>query len=145
MESAGKQLITVKARIKLPLEKVWQYWSAPEHVVKWNHASDDWHSPRAENDLREGGRFLYRMEARDGSAGFDFSGRYTRVKDYQQIDFTMDDNRTVAISFSEQNDSTEIVETFEAEATNPTEMQRQGWQSILDNFKKYSESMHESL
>ena len=145
MESAGKQLITVKARIKLPLEKVWQYWSAPEHVVKWNHASDDWHTPRAENDLREDGRFLFRMEAKDGSRGFDFSGRYTRVKEYQQIDFTMDDNRTVAISFSEQSDSTEIVETFEAEATNPPEMQRQGWQAILNNFKKYSESMYESL
>jgi uncharacterized protein YndB with AHSA1/START domain len=141
MESAEKQLITVKARIKLPLEKVWQYWTAPQHIVKWHQASDDWHSPRAENDFREGGRFLYRMEARDGSVGFDFSGRYTSVQEYKQIDYTMDDNRTVKTSFSADESGTSIVETFEAENNNSPDVQRQGWQAILNNFKKYSESL----
>ena len=141
MKPEERQFITIKTKINVSIEQVWQYWSAPEHVVKWNQASDDWHSPRAENDLREGGRFLFRMEAKDGSMGFDFSGRYTRVQKHQQIDYTMDDDRTVKITFSKEKDGTAIVETFEAENSNPPEMQRQGWQSILDNFKKYAESL----
>jgi len=141
MKAEEKQFITINTRINVPVEQVWQYWSDPGHVIKWNQASADWHTPRAENDLREGGRFLFRMEAKDGSVGFDFSGRYTRVLEYKQIDYTMDDDRTVKISFSAEDNGTSIVETFQAEESNPVEMQRQGWQSILDNFKKYAESL----
>ena len=141
METANKQKITIETTVNAPVEKVWQYWSAPEHITKWNNASPDWHSPRSENDLRTGGKFSTRMEAKDGSMGFDFGGVYDDVRTNELIAFTMGDGRTVSVKFAGDGDQTKIVETFEAEATNPVEMQRGGWQAILDNFKKYTESI----
>jgi uncharacterized protein YndB with AHSA1/START domain len=136
----AKKTITVQAVINAPVKKVWKLWTSPEHITKWNYASSDWHAPRASNDLRKGGKFSCRMEARDGSAGFDFSGVYDEVKMNELIEYTLEDGRKVKVTFSNNNDAeTKVVETFEAEGTNPIEMQRDGWQAILDNFKKYVE------
>ena len=140
METPNKTKITVQTTVHAPVEKVWEYWSAPEHITKWNNASDDWHSPRSENDLRTGGKFSTRMEAKDGSMGFDFGGVYDDVKINELIEFTMGDGRKVTINFSSRGDETNIVETFDAEDTYSIEMQRGGWQAILDNFKKYTEA-----
>lgn len=143
MATQEKINITVEATINAPVEKVWKLWTSPEHITKWNSASDDWHSPSAENDLRVGGRFTSRMEAKDGSMGFDFGGVYDEVKTNELIKYTMDDERKVSVSFSKEDGKTKVVETFEAEGTNPAEMQRDGWQAILNNFKKYAESKGE--
>lgn len=132
--------ITVQATIHAPVKKVWQYWTEPKHIIKWNNASDDWHTPFAGNDLRAGGKFLSRMEAKDGSAGFDFSGIYDEVKEHTLIAYTIDDGRKVKVVFSEKGNKTKVTETFEAENKNPIEMQKTGWQAILDNFKKYTET-----
>ena len=140
METATRTSITVENTINAPVEKVWAYWSAPEHITKWNNASEDWHSPRAENDLRTGGKFSTRMEAKDGSMGFDFGGTYDEVKTNEVIAYTMSDGRKVVVNFTKVGDQTKVIETFDAEETNPIEMQRGGWQAILDNFKKYVEA-----
>ena len=140
METQEKTIITVEGTINAPVKKVWEYWTRPEHITKWNNASDDWHSPRAENDLRPGGNFVYRMEARDGSMGFDFGGVYDAVRPDEYIEYTIGDGRKVKITFSAEGDRTKVVESFEAENENSVEMQRGGWQAILDNFKKYSEA-----
>ena len=132
--------ITVETTVDAPVKKVWQYWTVPEHITKWNNASDDWHSPYAENDLRVGGKFLARMEARDGSFGFDFSGVYDTVRINELIEYTIGDGRKVSVRFTDNGGKTRVVETFETEGTNPIEMQRGGWQAILDNFKKYVEA-----
>jgi uncharacterized protein YndB with AHSA1/START domain len=131
--------ITIETTIKAPVEKVWQYWTSPQHIVNWNSASDDWHTPKAENDLRVGGKFASRMEAKDGSQGFDFSGIYNEVQTNQLIQYTMGDGRKVKVVFKSNGDETKVVEDFEAESTYPVEMQREGWQAILNNFKKYVE------
>jgi len=132
--------ITVETTVNAPVEKVWTLWSSPEHITKWNTASDDWHTPRAENDLRTGGKFSSRMEAKDGSFGFDFGGVYDDVVNNQRIAYTMGDGRKVDVKFSPVGNTTRIVETFEPESQNPIEMQRGGWQAIMDNFKKYVEA-----
>jgi len=142
MELKEKTSIAVKATINVPVERAWKCWTRPEDIVKWNHASDDWHSPRAENDLRTGGNFSYRMEARDGSMGFDFEGVYDQVILNQQIRYTLDDGRKVNVVFTASGNKTILLETFEAEDTNPVEMQRGGWQAILDNFKKHAEATY---
>ena len=134
-----KKRITVETVVKAAPDKVWKLWTTPVHITRWNQASDDWHTPRAENDLRKGGRFLCRMEARDGSRGFDFGGVYDEVTPNTYIAYTMDDGRKVKITFSGSKSGTRITEIFEAERDNPPEMQRQGWQAILDNFRKYAE------
>ncbi|PVD50614.1 polyketide cyclase [Terrimonas sp.] len=134
-----KAMITVDNTINAPIEKVWQYWNTPEHITKWCAASDDWHAPSAANDLRTGGKFTTRMEAKDGSFGFDFGGEYDVVKPLEYIEYTMADGRKVKIDFSVDGSSTRVVENFDAETENPVEMQRAGWQAILDNFKKYTE------
>ncbi len=139
METQTRPVITVQNTINAPVEKVWKYWSAPEHITKWCNASDDWHTPRAENDLRTGGSFSSRMEAKDGSMGFDFGGIYDAVKKNEYIEYTMGDGRKVKINFTANGNSTKVVESFEAESMNPIEMQQGGWQAILDNFKKYTE------
>ncbi len=139
MENQAKT-ITVENTVKAPVEKVWQFWTLPEHITKWSNASNDWHTPFAENDLKVGGKFMSRMEAKDGSFGFDFGGVYDEVKTNKMIAYTIGDGRKVKISFSTNGDETKIVETFEAENTNSIEMQRGGWQAILDNFKKYAEA-----
>ena len=134
-----KQKITIKTIINAPVEKVWTYWTEPEHIKKWNNASLDWHTTKAENDLRVGGKFTSRMEAKDGSFGFDFYGIYDEVKVYDFIYYTLGDERKVSITFVRSQDKTEITEEFEAENENSIEMQKMGWQAILDNFKRYTE------
>jgi len=140
MEPQENQVITIESTVNAPVKKVWEYWTKPEHIVKWNHASDDWHSPWSKNDLRVGGNFAARMEAKDGSMGFDFGGTYDAVMEHQYIAYTLGDGRKVKINFNPQNNSTRVVESFEAENTNSLEMQRGGWQAILDSFKKYAEA-----
>jgi uncharacterized protein YndB with AHSA1/START domain len=135
----NNQKITIKATVDAPIEKVWRYWTEPEHIKLWNNASEDWHTTAAENDLRVGGTFLSRMEAKDGSFGFDFSGVYDEVLLHKTIAYTLGDTRTVKITFTSEDEKTKVVETFEAESENSIEMQEAGWQSILDNFKHYAE------
>lgn len=143
MENASTskvQPITIETTINAPVEKVWKMFSTPEDIIQWNSASPDWHTPRAENDLRTGGKFTSRMEAKDGSMGFDFGGVYDDVQEHKIIAYTMADDRKVKVIFEQNGESTTIRETFDAETMNSLEMQRAGWQSILDNFKKYVES-----
>ncbi len=141
MSTEGKTKISVGTIINVPLPLVWHYWTMPEHIIKWNHASDDWQTSRAQNDLQVGGKFSSRMEAKDGSVGFDFEGMYDIVILHQIIEYTLTDGRKVKIVFDERDDKTSLVETFDAENQNPIELQRFGWQSIIDNFKKYAESI----
>jgi uncharacterized protein YndB with AHSA1/START domain len=131
--------IAIKATVNAPVETVWKYWTEPEHIKKWNNASEDWHTTAAENDLRVGGTFFSRMEAKDGSFGFDFSGVYDEIKLYEVIAYTLGDSRKVKITFVSKENKTEVLETFEAERTHSIEMQEAGWQAILDNFKRYTE------
>ena len=140
MEATTRTSITVQNTVNAPVAKVWEYWTKPEHITKWNYASDDWHSPRAANDLRVGGTFSARMEAKDGSMGFDFSGIYDEVKTNELIEYKMEDGRKVSVKFTGSGNQTRVEETFDAENSNPIELQRGGWQAILDNFKKYVES-----
>ncbi len=140
MTTLEKTVITVGAEINAPVEKVWEFWTDPKHIVRWNNASDDWHTPKAENDLRVGGKFLSRMEAKDGSMGFDFIGVYSKVEPLRQIEYTLEDDRTVQISFAADGDKTTVTETFEAEQENTLELQQFGWQSIVNNFKRYVET-----
>ncbi|HEX5001003.1 MAG TPA: SRPBCC family protein [Bacteroidia bacterium] len=133
--------ITVTAVINAPIEKVWEGWTKPEAIKNWNAASADWHTPSAKNDLRPGGRFVYRMEAKDGSLGFDFSGKYYSVLPGELLLFKLDDNRDVSVLFETSGNQTVITEKFEAESQHSKELQQQGWQAILDNFKKYIESL----
>lgn len=140
MSTNEKKVITVEATVNAPVEKVWEYWTKPDHIIQWNNASDDWHTPRAENDLRAGGKFLARMEAKDGSFGFDFGGLYDVVTPNQFISYTIDDGRKVEIHFTAEGNKTKVIEKFEAEDTNPHEMQQGGWRAILNNFKNYTES-----
>ena len=135
--------ITVETIVKAPVDKVWEYWTEPNHMTKWSYASDDWHSPFAENDLRVGGKFVSRMEAKDGSMGFDFGGIYDEVKLHEVISYTMGDGRKVKVNFQNQGSETKVIETFDAETENPIEMQQQGWQAILDNFKRYAEQSYQ--
>lgn len=131
--------ITVESAINAPIDKVWTFWSEPEHIKKWTFASSDWHAPYAENDLRTDGKFKTTMAAKDGSFSFDFEGIYTKVENHKKIEYALADGRTVQIVFEADGDGTKIIETFDPENQNSIEMQRGGWQSILDNFKKYTE------
>ena len=140
MTTSPKKKITVETSVKAPIEKVWNVWTTPEHIMQWNKASPDWHTPKAENDLRKGGKFVSRMEAKDGSFGFEFWGIYDEVDHLALISYTMGDGRKAEVSFSAEGNQTKITETFEAESENTIEMQKAGWQAILDNFKKYAES-----
>lgn len=132
--------LTVMARVKVSREQTWKLWTTPADIVSWNTASDDWHTTKAENDLRPGGSFLSRMEAKDGSFGFDFSGVYEIVDYPSQISYRLGAERGVLVTFREDGDFTEITEVFDAEGQNPPELQQAGWQAILDNFCKYAES-----
>lgn len=144
--------ITVETTVEAPLDAVWRAWTTPDDIVRWNAASDDWHTTNATVDLRVGGTFSSRMEAKDGSAGFDFEGTYTEVVPGKRIAYAMSDGREVVVEFMEEGvgvgvgegvgDGTavRIREIFDAEETNPVEMQRQGWQAILDNFARHVEA-----
>ena len=138
MTTTVKTIITVEVNINAPVEKVWHYWTEPKHIVHWNHASIDWHTPNAENDVRPGGKFLWRMEARDGSHGFDFAGEFTRVIFCKLIEYTLTDGRKVRVTFSPEGETTTVTEAFEAEQTHDVELQKEGWQAILNNFKNYT-------
>ena len=131
------QSITVSTLIPKQLLYVWNCWTKPEHIIHWNFASEDWHCPSAINDLFVEGRFSWRMEAKDGSFGFDFTGHYTNIVKHQLIEYRLDDDRFVSVQFIERTEGIELVETFEAETENSIELQAMGWQAILDNFKKY--------
>ncbi|QAA33636.1 SRPBCC family protein [Clostridium manihotivorum] len=134
-----REVINIKATVDAPIEKVWKCWTEPEHIKKWNNASEDWHTTVAENDLKVGGKFLSRMEAKDGSMGFDFWGIYDEVDKYELISYTLGDERKVKVQFKAEGEKTIIDQSFEAESENPIEMQKAGWQSILNNFKSYAE------
>ncbi|MBK7038589.1 MAG: SRPBCC family protein [Bacteroidetes bacterium] len=133
-------MITVEALINAPIEKVWEFWTKPEHIMVWNAASDDWHTPSATNDLRTGGKFTSRMEAKDGSFGFDFEGIYDEVINMELIKYSMADGRKVQVDFIKEGNNTQIIEKFDPESVNPIDMQKTGWQAILNNFKKYTEA-----
>ncbi len=141
METINRTRITVETTVNAPVEKVWNAFSEPEHIVKWAQASDDWHAPRATNDLREGGSFSTTMAAKDGSFSFEFGGIYDKVIPNSLIEYTIGDGRQVTVNFSADGKTTRVVETFEAEDQHPVEMQKGGWQAILDNFKKHTESL----
>ncbi|HET6568854.1 MAG TPA: SRPBCC family protein [Rhodothermales bacterium] len=132
--------ITVETFVKSKPDKVWDAWNNPADIEQWNAAQDDWHTTRCTVDLREGGKFLSRMEAKDGSVGFDFEGLYTRVVPEQAIEYRMSDGRDVRVAFIERDGGVLVKETFDAETENPPEFQRQGWQAILDNFGRYVEA-----
>lgn len=132
--------ITIEAEIAADPKKVWEYWTKPEHITGWNFASDDWQCPSAENDLKVGGKYKARMEAKDGSFGFDFECIYDEVIDQKRIAYTIGDGRKVITDFAQNGGSTKVTTTFDAENQNPVEMQKNGWQAILNNFKKYTES-----
>lgn len=137
---SSKQTITVEATVNAPAKKVWDYWTQPEHITQWNAASEEWHSPSATNDLRSGGAFVFRMEAKDGSFGFDFGGTYSSVKPLEYIEYEIEDGRKVEITFTAKGNTTTVTETFDPESQNPLEMQQAGWQAILNNFKAYTEN-----
>ena len=132
--------ITVETLAKAKLDTVWHAWSNPEDIKQWNAASDDWHTTQSAVDLREGGRFSSRMEAKDGSAGFDFEATYTRIVPREKIEYRLEDDRNVTVQFTEVADGVLVRETFEAESENDREVQRQGWQAILDNFARHVEA-----
>ena len=131
--------ISIHTVANAPIEKVWDAYNNPADIKQWNNASDDWHTTHSTVDLREGGTFVSRMEAKDGSAGFDFSGTYTRVVPPETIEYRMEDGREVQVEFKREGDSTRVKTTFDAETLNPPELQRQGWQAILDNFARHVE------
>lgn len=139
MDTTTQSPITVEATVNAPIGKVWEYWTSPEHITQWCQASDDWHAPYADNDPRTGGKFKTTMAAKDGSFSFDFGGVYSNVVDQQLMEYAMEDGRKVKITFEDLGDSTKVTETFDPENQNPIEMQRGGWQAILDSFKKHTE------
>ncbi|MDZ4715615.1 MAG: SRPBCC family protein [Cytophagales bacterium] len=140
MKIASNGPITVETTVNAPLAKVWQYWTEPRHITQWNQASDDWHTPSAENDVRVGGKFKSTMAARDGSTQFDFEGVYINVKVNERIEYSLADGRHVSIEFESHGPNTKVVESFDPETVNSPELQRQGWQAILNSFRKYTES-----
>ncbi len=140
MTTKERTILTIESLIQAPVQKVWACWTEPKHIIKWNAASADWQCPYAENDLRPGGKFLSRMEAKDGSYKFDFEGEYTKVDPLQLIEYTLGDGRKVQTSFVSQGKEIRVLSHFEAENENSLEMQQAGWQAILDNFKKHVES-----
>ncbi len=140
IKNMENELIRVSASIKVPVEKVWEFWTLPMHITGWYFASDDWHAPYAENNIFPGGRFKTTMAAKDGSMSFDFEGTYNKVEEFREIEYILDDNRKVFISFGSEGGETSVTEDFEPETVYPKEMQKTGWQSILDNFRSYCET-----
>lgn len=139
MEEQERTRITVTTTVAVSPELAWTYWTEPKHITQWNQASDDWHTPSAKQDLRVGGKFSSRMESRDGKLGFDFWGVYDAVEPYQLLAYTIGDGRKVSVVFEAVQSGTKLTESFEAESENSVELQRNGWQAILDSFKRYVE------
>ena len=133
--------ITIETNVNASVETVWEAWTNPEHVMRWNHASDDWHCPGATNDLRIGGRFSFTMASKDGKMSFDFEGVYVNIEEHELIQYKIGDGREVKVTFRKTGEVVKVVETFEAEKVHSIEQQKAGWQAILDNFKKYTEQM----
>lgn len=133
-------VLSIEALIQAPISKVWSMYTDPAHIVNWNFATPEWHCPHAENDLRKDGWFMSRMEARDGSFGFDFKGKYLAVEPFEHLAYQMEDDREVQVSFHQEGEMTRVIGRFEAESSNSPEMQQAGWQAILDNFKAYVEA-----
>lgn len=134
-----KNPITINTTVNSPIEKVWESWTDPSHITKWAFASNDWTAPKATNDVKVGGKFLTRMESKDGKEGFDFEGVYTAVDEHKLIEYDMSDGRHVKTEFKKTPNGVEIIETFDPEDENSEEIQRAGWQAILNNFKSYTE------
>jgi uncharacterized protein YndB with AHSA1/START domain len=132
--------ITVSVIVHAPVSQAWKVFTSPDSIIQWNFASDDWCCPKADNDLKKGGSFSYRMESKDHTVGFDFCGTYTEVRPEERIAYVLGDERTVTVEFRAAGTDTELVETFDAETENSLELQRNGWQAILDNFKKHAEA-----
>src|SRR5690606_23836148 len=132
--------ITIEALIAASPEKVWDYYNSPKHITQWNHASDDWHCPKAENDMKIGGTYLARMDAKDGSFGFDFKAIYDEIIPMAKVAYTLEDERKVVTTFEKQGEQTKVTTVFDAEGMNPIDMQKAGWQAILNNFKRYTET-----
>lgn len=137
--------ITIEATIAAPTHEVWAFWTKPEHITKWNFAIEDWHCPSAKNDLRVGGKYAARMEAKNGSFGFDFEAVYDEVVDQKKLKYTMTDGRSVTTDFVKAGEHTKVTTVFDAESQNSVDMQRDGWQAILNNFKKYAEATARAL
>lgn len=131
-------MLTAQATVSAPMEQVWECWTNPAHITQWTFASDDWHAPWAENDFRVGGKFATRMEAKDGSFGFDFGGIYDEIVPHARIAYTMGDGRVVIVTFEQMMDGVTVTEKFEAEQMSPLDMQQAGWQAILNNFSRYT-------
>ncbi|PKQ70792.1 SRPBCC domain-containing protein [Raineya orbicola] len=131
--------ITIKAIVSAAKQKVWDYYTKPEHITKWNFAIDTWHCPRTSNEMKVGGRYVARMEAKDGSFGFDFDAVYKEINQGESFTYEFG-GRLATVEFNEVNGQTEVTVTFDPETENPIDLQRQGWQAILDNFKKYTET-----
>jgi uncharacterized protein YndB with AHSA1/START domain len=133
--------IVVAVLVNAEIKKVWDCWTQPKHIVNWNFASDEWHCPSAENDLRVGGKMFSRMEAKDGSFGFDFEGVYDEIVDYKKISYGLSDGRKVVTTFKELNGDVDVVTEFDVEDQNSAEQQKVGWQAILNNYKAYIEGL----
>lgn len=141
MENIKDRLkIEIESKLEAPIENVWECWTNPKHIINWNHASDDWHCPKAINELKKGGKLSWRMESKDGKHAFDFNGTYTLIEPNKKLNYTMEDGRKVEVYFEDKGNHVLLREVFEAENMNSLEMQKNGWQAILDNFKKYVES-----
>ncbi len=136
--------VTVSTLILAPISQVWELWTNPKHITKWNFAHESWKCPQASNHLFPGGTFSWRMEAKDGSMGFDFDGKYMEIEDHAFIRKQLNDGREVSIAFEVEGDAVKLTEVFEIEHDNDAELQRAGWQAILDNFKQYAESWYGS-
>ncbi len=136
----NKERITVETKINAPIGKVWEFYTQPEHITKWNFANDQWYCPNAKNDLQKDGEFDLRMEAKDGSMGFDFTGKYEKIVQNELITYKIADGRKVDVEFSKRENEVHLKQIFDAEGTNSDKQQKNGWQAILDNFKKYAET-----
>jgi uncharacterized protein YndB with AHSA1/START domain len=141
METTHNKAITVETIVNVPISLAWMVWNEPKHITQWAFASADWHSPYADNELTIGGSFKTTMAAKDGSMSFDFEGVYTSVKLHELIEYKMADGRKVKIIFTAKGNQTQVTETFDPESENPVELQKGGWQAILDNFKKHAEAV----
>lgn len=141
METNTNHIITIETLIEESIDKVWDFWTTPAHVMNWNNATSDWHTPKAENDLRVGGQFTFTMASLDGSMAFDFTGTYTSVIHHKKIAYTLADERKVVVEFKPMDNGIVVTESFEAENVNSLELQKSGWQAILNNFKRYAEEI----
>ena len=135
-----KHKVTVETVVDKDVEEVWKFWTSPEHITNWNFATPEWHCPTAEHELEVGGKLKYHMAAKDGSMAFDYIATFEKIKPNELLEYVLDDERKVTVNFNRQNGSTKIIEVFEVEDEYSMDMQRQGWQAILDNFKSYAES-----